>query len=59
MGVMGRLPLLRGQAAVSCLSELQLEQRWTCFALPVKHWLKMAVSIVDQSLLRVASAFCR
>ena len=41
------------------LGVLQLEQRWTCFALPVKHWLKKAVSIVDQSLLCVASAFCR
>ena len=55
----GHLPFLRGQAAVLCLRELQLVQRWICFALPVKQWLKVAVSIADQLVLRVASAFCR
>ena len=45
----GYLPFLRGHSAESCLRELQLIQPSAFLALPVKHWLKCEVSIVDQS----------
>ena len=55
----GRLPFLHWHSAESCLRELQLIQPGAFLALPVKHWLKSEVSIADQSLLSVASAFWR
>ena len=41
------------------LRELKLIQPCASLALPVKHWLKSKGSMVDQSLLSVASAFWR